>query len=485
MARPLRLHDTGQPVRELQRGLNARAEAKFHPQLAVDGQLGPTTWRAFEALGFALGLMEATLAGPEISVAAQRLILDPSQRGGDQLTRARQRASKLHLRTIAMDGAPTYWGLAKPLVRAREHGWSGRLASSDRRKGVAERFGKKSQATLYRCFVERQRLGRCPASCGGDCANANAPGQSSHEQRSDGAQFAGPVGRRLLWWELGLDLGDSQGALAALQRLGYGVRRPYSSPGEYHHLNFTTSPGPVLPGVGPNAMPAQAPQKPTVPRPAGGVFTGPDVSLNQPDVDWRKVRRAGHEFAFAKVSDGLGTPDPAFGRARWKAMKDAGLIRGAYHFGRPQRGRDPRDEVHEFLRRIKAAGGLQPGDLRPVLDLEKFGAAGRLTPRQTLEWARGWVAEMRAQIGRRPIIYTGVFWRETLGNPPDNLDCPLWLAAYVPPRELPRWIPQAWRDDGWAFWQHTESGTCPGIAGRCDLNRFRGSRGDLRRLLLV
>ncbi|HEV3001742.1 MAG TPA: glycoside hydrolase family 25 protein [Solirubrobacteraceae bacterium] len=485
MARALRLHDTGAPVRDLQRALNARAEARFYPQLAVDGELGPATWRAFDALGFALGFLEATLSAPEISLGAQRLIADPSRRDEHQLARARDRAPKLHLRTIALDGTPTYWGLAKPLVRAREQGWSGRLASSDRRKGVAERFGKKSQATLYRCFLVRQRLGRCPASCGGDCVAANPPGQSSHEQRSDGAGFEGPVGRRLRWWELGLDLADSQGALDALQRLGYGVRRPYSSASELHHLNFTASPGPVLPGVGPNSHPPETPQTPKVPRPSGGSFTGPDVSLNQPDVDWRMVRRAGHEFAFAKVSDGLGTPDPAFGRARWKAMKDAGLIRGAYHFGRPQRGRDPRDEVHEFLRLLRAAGGLQPGDLRPVLDLEKFGRAGRLTPRQTLEWTRGWVAEMRAQIGRRPIIYTGVFWRETLGNPPDHLDCPLWLAAYVPPGRLPALVPRAWSDEGWTFWQHTESGTCPGIPGPCDLNRFRGSRGDLRRLLLT
>ena len=73
-----------------------------------------------------------------------------------------------------------------------------------------------------------------------------------------------------------------------------------------------------------------------------------------------------------------------------------------------------------------------------MLDVEAFGSAGRLTQRQTLEWVRGFVNEMHAQIGRRPIIYTGSFWRDQMGNPADDLNCKLWLAAYVKnPNRLP------------------------------------------------
>jgi GH25 family lysozyme M1 (1,4-beta-N-acetylmuramidase) len=213
-------------------------------------------------------------------------------------------------------------------------------------------------------------------------------------------------------------------------------------------------------------------------------LTGPDVSKNQPSVDWQQVRAAGHDFAIAKVTDGLGSPDPKFGKGRWKAMKDAGLIRGAYHFGRPQRGRDPKAEVAEFLDHLKTAGGLADGDLLPILDLEKFGKAGNLTPTQTLDWARRWTAEMRRRIGRHPIICTGVFWRETMKNPSDNLSCRLWLAAYVPKPRLKQCIPVAWHDQGLSLWQHTETGHCPGIAGTCDMNRFAGTRADFDHLRL-
>jgi lysozyme len=476
--RPLKLDDRGPAVGALQLALNRRAETRFYPPLLVDSELGPATMRAFGALGWALGLSQEALEAPEISVAAQRVLNDPAVRDTDEIARAAARAPKLHERTIALDGAPLFWGLAKPLLRAREAGWRGRVTSSDRRKGVAERFGKMSQQSLFDCAQAKIKTGRCPPACAGNCNPANPPGRSTHELISDGVAYpAARPGTKLAWWQLGLDVDDSQQLLEALGRLGYKILRPYSKPSEFHHLNFTANPGPVLPQQGPNAHPGSADPIPTSSK---SVLTGVDVSENQPDVDWAKVRGAGHVFAIAKVSDGLGTPDPAFGRGRWQAMKEAGLIRGAYHFGRPQTGRDPVSEVHEFLSLLERAGGLDHGDLLPILDLEKHGAAGRLSPTATLEWARAWVEECRALIGRRPIIYTGVFWRETMRNPSDNLGCPLWLAAYV--KDPVSFIPKAWTKETFALWQYTESGRSPGVVGPVDVNRVRGGIDTLSRL---
>jgi lysozyme len=481
----------GPDVLALQKALNRQAEVCFYPPLVEDEELGPKTFRAFQALGWALGFADDVLKGPDIGIVAQQLTLHPDERGPGIARRARARAPRLHERTIAFDGTPTYWGLAKPLLLAREHGWGGQLTSSDRRAGVAEKFGKKSQVALFNCFTKRLSIGRCPPECGGDCANANRPGSSSHEQLSDASGFPGPVGRRLEWWELGIDVSESDQLLSVLAQLGYEARRTYpNSRTEHHHLNFTTDPGPVLPTDGPASKPGHTPTPIaiSVAVPAAAALavtlTGPDVSLNQPDVDWMQVRAAGHTFAIAKATDGLGTPDPKFDRGRWKEMKAAGLVRGAYHFGRPQTGRDPKLEVAEFLARVDEVGGFEPGDLVPVLDLEKFGAAGRLTPKQTLEWTRTWVSELRRRLGRAPIVYTGVFWRETMKNPGDNLGCPLWLAAYVPKSRLAPLIPVAWADEGLTLWQHTDQGSCPGIPGNCDLNRFDGpqARFDALRL---
>jgi len=481
--------DGGDGVKALQRALNQQAEQRFYQPLLDDGELGPATMRAFQALGWALGFEDKVLLSGEISIGAQALIANLEGRGPGPLQRAKARAPKLHLRTVAFDGTPTYWGLAKPLLLAREHGWGGKLDSSDRRPGVAERFGKKSQKALFECMQRRIALGgRCPPECGGSCDDANRPGSSSHEQLSDGRGFSGPVGRQLAWWELGLDVSESDQLLAILATLGYEVHRTYpNNPSEFHHLNLTADPGPVLaadgakPTVKPAPSPATKPKKPAVAGPTI-TLTGPDVSLNQPNVDWAQVKAAGHAFAITKVSDGLGTPDTAFGKGRWKEMRDAGLVRGAYHFGRPQKGRDPKAEVAEFLAGLNAAGGLQPGDLVPVLDIEAYGKAGKLTPAQTLEWARVWVTELRRRVGRQPIIYTGAFWRETMGNPPDNLGCPLWFAAYVAESKLASFMPAAWKAQGHALWQFTSKGNCPGIEKPCDLSRFTGTQAQFDQL---
>ena len=164
LVRTLHTGDSGDDVRAVQVALNARAAPRDYPPIRVDGVVGPSTVWAYHALGYAVGFLDETLRAG-ITPDAQRLLIDPSQRVRAQLVRERERAPRLASRTIAFDGTPVFWGLAKPLQRAREAGWRGALASADRRPGVAERYGKASQAKLRSCDLARRRTGRCPSSC--------------------------------------------------------------------------------------------------------------------------------------------------------------------------------------------------------------------------------------------------------------------------------------------------------------------------------
>lgn len=138
-------------------------------------------------------------------------------------------------RTIAFDGVPVFAGLAWVLADARAAGvWHGTLQSADRRRGVAERFGKHSQYWLYMAYWVWHLPNTNPA---------NRPGQSTHELASDSVAYKGPVGRPLTWWKLGLDVSDATGLLVYAQRHGLDLRRPYPhSASEEHHLNFYKSP---------------------------------------------------------------------------------------------------------------------------------------------------------------------------------------------------------------------------------------------------
>lgn len=153
-----------------------------------------------------------------------------------QAKRVLARQARQLTRTVSFDGTPTFRGVALMLQDCRDHGWTGTLSSSDRRKGVAERYGKMSQAALYAGWLAH-RAGFNPA---------NPPGRSTHELRSDAAAYRGPVGRPLAWWQIGLDVTAHAQLVAVATRIGYDLRRPYASGSEAHHVNLYRSPSTVL-----------------------------------------------------------------------------------------------------------------------------------------------------------------------------------------------------------------------------------------------
>lgn len=70
--------------------------------------------------------------------------------------------------------------------------------------------------------------------------------------------------------------------------------------------------------------------------PGGYSIHGIDVSKYQHTIAWdevktMKVKNIQHGFAFIKATEGSGYTDPQFKR-NWRKAKEAGLIRGAYHF---------------------------------------------------------------------------------------------------------------------------------------------------------
>lgn len=200
---------------------------------------------------------------------------------------------------------------------------------------------------------------------------------------------------------------------------------------------------------------------------AGGWLNGIDVSKWQGAIRWQSVRNSGTVFAFCKATEGLTIKDPYFA-TNWPAMRENGIIRGAYHFGRP--GSDPLAQADLFVNTVKPTRG----DLQLVLDFEAY---DNKTPSQVWAWCQAFVNRIKARTGRPPIIYTGFyFWRDRAGNPSNNLGCPLWLAAYT--ASTNGLIPPAWNT--WNFWQYTSTGTVPGVTGNVDRNYYNGTLAQLK-----
>lgn len=198
---------------------------------------------------------------------------------------------------------------------------------------------------------------------------------------------------------------------------------------------------------------------------------GIDVSRYQETIDWASVQSMDVEgvklgFTFIKATEGIESEDRFFKR-NWKRTKDAGIARGAYHFFIATKS--GKIQAEHFIKTVE----LQPGDLPPVLDVERtFGVPYK----KVRERVREWLVTVENYYGVRPIIYANVdFYDQVLKDEFD--DYPLWVAHYLQ-KEKPRIYRQ------WHFWQYSEQGHVNGIFCKVDFNAFYGDSTEFKNLLI-
>ena len=203
------------------------------------------------------------------------------------------------------------------------------------------------------------------------------------------------------------------------------------------------------------------------PQSSSSLIQGIDVSDHQGTVDWNAVQQAGKVFVFIKATDGITWTDPDFA-TNWSGAKAAGLLRGAYHFY--ETDDDPTAQAQNFLNAVQ----LAPGDLPPVVDIERIDSGGSAS--QAVQDLQTWLDAVEQATGRVPIIYTSPTFWNSLGTSAFGR-YPLWVAEYgvTSPK-----LPAGWA--GWTFWQYSESGTVAGISGSVDLNVFQGTSAELEAL---
>jgi GH25 family lysozyme M1 (1,4-beta-N-acetylmuramidase) len=201
--------------------------------------------------------------------------------------------------------------------------------------------------------------------------------------------------------------------------------------------------------------------------PSGPTTLGIDVSYYQENINWNSVKNAGVKWAIIRVSDGSTFVDPKF-QQNWSGAKNAGVIRGAYQFFRPNQ--DPIAQANLLLNTM---GPLEPGDLPPVIDVE---ATGGLSPATVAARVGQWIQRVESVTGRKPIIYTGkYFWQDNVQSAAFS-SYPLWHAQYTTATCAN--IADQWST--WTMWQYTDSGTVAGVPGPVDTNRFNGDLAALQ-----
>ncbi len=199
---------------------------------------------------------------------------------------------------------------------------------------------------------------------------------------------------------------------------------------------------------------------------------GLDVSGYQPNIDWNAVAANGAKFAYVKATEGIGYISPQYAN-QYAGSYNAGLIRGAYHFGLPDRTTGV-DQANYFVNN----GGAWSGDgftLPPMLDIEynPYGSSCYgLTGTQMATWIRDFSNTVKARTGRYPTIYTSRLWWDqcTASNPTFGDTNPLFLANYS---STPGTMPAGWGYQ--SIWQYSDAGIFPG-----DQDVFNGDMTALR-----
>ncbi|MEV5712974.1 GH25 family lysozyme [Amycolatopsis mediterranei] len=206
---------------------------------------------------------------------------------------------------------------------------------------------------------------------------------------------------------------------------------------------------------------------------------GLDVSHYQKSVDWPGVAARGAKFAYMKATESTTYLDPTFA-TNYAGSANAGLVRGAYHFGLPDQASGAA-QAEFFV--ANGGGWVNDGKtLPPVLDIEYnpystadwAGWCYNRTPAEVTAWLTDFVTTVHDRTGRWPVIYTTRGWWNhcTGGDVTVPAQSPLWISPVASDAGGPPGMPAGW--SAYTFYQWAKSGTFPG-----DQDVFAGTAADL------
>ena len=196
---------------------------------------------------------------------------------------------------------------------------------------------------------------------------------------------------------------------------------------------------------------------------------GIDISQYQAVIDWDKLKKEeSPSFVIIRATAGKDKKDNKFD-FNWKSAKQKGILRGAYHYYRPDE--NSTEQALFFIKTVK----IEEGDLPPVLDIEKYSRVQSLPSLKS--GLLNWLTIVEEHYSVTPILYTfNKFYISTIVHDQRFEQYPLWIAWYNikgdPNAIAPNWI----------FWQFSDKGRIKGIEGDVDVNVFNGKIKDLEGL---
>lgn len=162
-----------------------------------------------------------------------------------------------------------------------------------------------------------------------------------------------------------------------------------------------------------------------------------------------------HDFIIMKATEGKNFKDDAL-EEHYRKSKWYGLLRGYYHFARPDLGNSAEAEARNYLETIPEKQALH------ALDVE--GMAVMMDDIDS--WSERWMKYVEAHTGIKPVLYTSQSQVYKFNRVCSNNNG-LWVARY----NLFVGSIKPWKH--WAIWQYTSN--------PIDKNKFNGNINQFMR----
>lgn len=187
-------------------------------------------------------------------------------------------------------------------------------------------------------------------------------------------------------------------------------------------------------------------------------FKGIDVSKWQYNIDWKKVKDSGVQFAILRAGYGkvISQRDKTF-ETNYEGCKDVGLPVGAYWYSYATDVEGAHKEAKTFLEAIKGKSFEYP----VYFDQEYEESIKALTNQERTDIVKAFCQDMEAA-GYYTGLYCSLDWLQNWVHADQLKQYDVWVAAYVKKVENAP-IP-------YGIWQYSSKGEVPGISVDVDLD---------------
>lgn len=192
---------------------------------------------------------------------------------------------------------------------------------------------------------------------------------------------------------------------------------------------------------------------------------GVDVSYYQKDVDWKRVREEGIEFAFIRLgfrgygAEGTLNLDKNF-EQNLHGAKTSGLDVGVYFFAQAINEQEAIEEAEFVLQHLNGRKLEMPIVYDPETIMEDGARTNGISREQFTKNAIAFCERIK-EAGYEPMIYCNMLWQAFQLDMSELRAYPIWYADYEPYPQTPYHF---------EIWQFTQKGSVDGIDGNVDIN---------------